>query len=542
MPQSSPTPVDAPNDAIILTSIPPELLGEIFTYSTLHNPDAPLVLSAVCSTFHYIVHTTPSVWTRLYLEVSRPDATGNAFTEHPDARWARKAEMWFSMAGVCPVYLHVQMDVYAHSPRAQSMGEVSALQGNGDYRDELGQWHIQLLPCVLYQYRHKIHGLALHSTTVDEAQSFFTALYPPEIAGQNPEDSRIPLKNLTFHASSDGSHRASSLNLAHLRHKHKPATCISLSHCHFPQLAHLKFVNHPLPSIINESDILPWGPINNARSLRSLSITYPIRFTPISVYTLLQVLRSSPLLEKLEIEARVADAPPPTSLMPTSPTWPSTPISASTAPITPNTPFSAHQHHPDLITLPYLTFLSLRINNLPALLSHLLLPSLHTLRLDDLDGKRVGAAAQTGVVLRQLLVRMELPCEGVQRGSGLQVLDMCSIALAAPQYIHGHDEREVALNDAGSVWEWCFRRMRTLREVRAAKMDTEALWALITAAGDVSFGVTLANLAPSEPSSSLVVVVLALAVAIIFLSYFSCLVVVYAFDERLVTEVPAPEA
>jgi hypothetical protein len=482
---------DIPTTSGLLSSIPPELLGEIFTYSSLHHPDAPLVLSAVCSTFHRVVRNTPTAWTRLYLQVARPDAAGNTATEHPDARWVRKTQLWFAMAGVCPMDLHVQMDVLAPSSGWQSMKEVSTSldheHRHRDDRDEYGQWHIQLLARMLYQYRHRIHGLSLHSTTVDEAQSFFTALYP-QLLGQIAEDLPLPLQNLTFHASSDGSHLVSSLNLGHLRHEHRTATRISLSHCHFPNLAHLNFINHPLPSIISDSselNVLPLSPINNAQNLRSLSISYPIRFTPISIYTLLDVLRSAPLLEKLEIEARVVDAPPAAALIPTSPSSIPTPLSPPTTPTTANAPTSAHRivsafpHHSDLVTLPHLNFLSLRINNLPALLSYLLLPSLRTLRIDDLDGKRPRAAAQTGMVLRQLLVRMELPCEGVQRHSGLQVLDMCGIALPGPSQSHGNDERESG-SDAGVVWQWCFRRMRSLRELRAAKMDAEALWPLIT--------------------------------------------------------------
>ena len=53
------------------------------------------------------------------------------------------------------------------------------------------------------------------------------------------------------HIDSDSVHRSLALNLAHLRHKHRPATRVSLAACHFPHLAHLVFVGRPLhPSSI----------------------------------------------------------------------------------------------------------------------------------------------------------------------------------------------------------------------------------------------------------------------------------------------------
>ncbi|KJA21339.1 hypothetical protein HYPSUDRAFT_743325 [Hypholoma sublateritium FD-334 SS-4] len=463
--------LDTPTERNLLSMMPPEMLGEIFTYSSFHSPDAPLILGAVCSAFRHVVRSTPEAWTRLHLEAASP--TLSLATEGcPDARWARKSELFFSMAGVCLVDLHVQIiaSVFAPSVPAGAKSPEPITATFFTDRKALGQWDGQLAR-LLHQHRHRIHGLALHSTTVDEAEHFFTALYPPQSSCGATDHPRLPLESLSFHASSDGVHRSLALNLAHLRHKHKPATRVSLSHCHFPNLSHLKFVNHPLPDIISDGDGLTRAPMNNARNLRTLSVVYPIRFAPISVDRILQVLGSAPLLEKLEIEARVIDT---TSPSPATPSTPTSPLSSATSYFSaPGSPTPAPGPQADLIALPFLTHLALRINSLPALLSHLLLPSLDTLRIDDLDGKRSRAAAQTAAVLRQLLVRMELPCAAAPRPAGLRVLDMCGIALAGAP-----GERSAA--EAAAVWAWCVRRMRALEELRAARVDTAALWALIT--------------------------------------------------------------
>ncbi|KAJ3546394.1 hypothetical protein NMY22_g2065 [Coprinellus aureogranulatus] len=84
---------------------------------------------------------------------------------------------------------------------------------------------------------------------------------------------------------------------------------------------------------------------------------------------------------------------------------------------------------PTLIHLPSLTHLSLRTNAIPPLLTHLLLPNLTLLHLEDLNGKRPHASQETATVLRQLLVRMELPSE-YRTGRGLRVLELVGVEVA----------------------------------------------------------------------------------------------------------------
>jgi len=444
-----------------INAVPPEILGEIFTLTASLDPDAPLSLAQVSRAFHRVVYMTPHAWTTLHLVGS----------QDPKEEWhaIRKAAHWFDMAGGCTINLYVAME-----PRTSP--SVNTNHRRGEESDVLPEcaWEWSL-PHVLRDFQHRIQTLEIHSTTVDEARNFFNCLYPFEPL-ENAEDEwvRLPLQSLSLYTSQACGNTSSRGSFP--KQKHHPSSGSSfpsLSQPRFSRLAKVNLVNHYLPTI---------SP-SNLRNLSSLCITYPLRFTPIPIQTLLQVVQAAPQLEILEVEARVVDLSP-------SPSSPiimsaSTPDTLSRSPPTrPNMAFDASISHSsssssnnaelNFITVPNLTHLSLRINNLPGLLKHLLLPSLHTLRLDDLDGKRPGAAVQTGEVLRQLLVRMELPCERTKRrGCGLKVLEMCSVALA-PMTATGHS------SDSEDVWGWCFRRMHTLKELRASKMDTGALLAMIT--------------------------------------------------------------
>ena len=443
-----------------INAVPPEILGEIFTLTASLDPDAPLSLAQVSRAFHRVVYMTPHAWTTLHLVSS----------QGPKEEWhaIRKAAHWFDMAGGCTINLYVAM-----GPRTSPSVNTNHRRGEESDVSLECAWECSL-PHVLYDFQHRIQTLEIHSATVDEAQHFFNCLYPLEpLENAEDESVQLPLQSFSFYTSQACGSTSSRGSFPKQKYHPSSGSFPSLSQPRFSRLAKVNLVNHYLPTI---------SP-SNLRNLSSLCVTYPLRFTPIPIQTLLQVVQAAPQLETLEVEARVVDlSPSPSSPIITSASIPDT-LSCS-PPTRPKTPFDASISHSsnassnhaelNLITLPNLTHLSLRINNLPGLLKHLLLPSLHTLRLDDLDGKRPGAATQTGEVLRQLLVRMELPYESTKRKwCGLKVLEMCGVALT-PMTAAGHS------SDSEDVWGWCFRRMRTLSELRASKMDTGALLAMIT--------------------------------------------------------------
>jgi len=97
--------------------------------------------------------------------------------------------------------------------------------------------------------------------------------------------------------------------------------------------------------------------------------------------------------------------------------------------------------------------LSLRTNNIPSVLSPLVLPALDTLRLAELDGKAPGRGEQVGVAVNEVLVRMRLGQMRTGGGRGVRVLELVGV--------------DVSVSDLGrgGVWERCFLGMGGLERV-----------------------------------------------------------------------------
>lgn len=545
-----------------MSLLPPELLGEIFSYTSSVDPDAPLRVGEVSTLFRRTVRTTPHAWNRLVLSLSvaRSDLLQDAASvENVDGRAIRKAELWFAMSRVILVDVSVELSsaqgpskngarnhTYIHIPiRGYGYGyyprhdATTKTHGRGqESQDVQVDFTELLLPHVLRNFNQRIRELDLRTTTVNEAQAFMAAMYPSPTSSISlvADEQVYPLRSLTLHASSDGSghvphrHRADLRTPSHSSTISRRGTCSSPTTAtgtlilpFIPHVAHLSFYNHLLPPLASE----------NVKNLRVLQVHYPLRFAPMPVGTLLEVLSEARALESVEIEARVtleddshpnlgsasSSAPASNPLaVPQPPTHHLNPAASLSIPpaslpdlyqqlsvssdlsSSALRPASSHHHSP-LFPLPCLTHLYLRINNLPSVLSRLLLPSLRTLIIDDLDGKRPGAAKQTGEVLRGLLVRMEMPFDAVEEKHrdqhvsregerkkiaamrGLEVLDMCNIALPASHNYDLSHGRSVSGTDAqvaGAAWAWCFRRMRTLHEMRIKKMDVDTMFELIT--------------------------------------------------------------
>ncbi|KAF4613003.1 hypothetical protein D9613_010763 [Agrocybe pediades] len=484
--------VSTPEAFDFISNIPPELLGEIFAYAAISDHNAPLLIGEVSRAFHRVVRMTPQVWTNLHLTLP---STAISDFDIVDERCARKALQWLCLSGVCPLHLHVT--IFSGPSDSVDKGFCSE-----DMQDVS-------FPQILHILAGRIKGLELHSTTVEEARAFFAALYPTSLQQQQQHDDAnqehaleaLPLESLVLHATSDGSGSRSYQQGPRVRSYNSKPEASTISLPFLPRLSHLKLRNHPLPTLS----------AGNVVNLRSLDIVYPLRFDPISAPLLLETLCAATKLERLEVEGRVVETFPPVSDFPTlqlNSSNSSLPTSIGGSSVLPNQPNSSSSpsppeaafHYPSLVALPVLSHLRLRVNNVPALLSHLLLPSLDVLKIDDLDGKRPGAARESGDILRKLLVRMELPFEGKKYSKGLRVLDMCGVPVSRPVFSPSssrvgvnnynnltlddgrRDEAAAASsgNDDPEAWSWCFNRMKGLEELYARKMDLGALIENIT--------------------------------------------------------------
>ncbi|KAJ6491693.1 hypothetical protein C8R47DRAFT_976425 [Mycena vitilis] len=135
----------APKDTI--STLPHELLGEVFAECASIHPDAPLVLGAVSHLFRHVVYTTPLVWSHLQLG---------------DTDRGRKATLWFEMSKACRV--HVQIEI-ARAPRPeQHSGEPAAVS----------------VPAALETLRFhtdRIASLALRTDCQRQAHAALAAIY-----------------------------------------------------------------------------------------------------------------------------------------------------------------------------------------------------------------------------------------------------------------------------------------------------------------------------------------------------------------------------
>lgn len=321
----------------------------------------------------------------------------------------RKAELWFSQAAACSIHLEIELGSKATAswtPCDSPPIELPTMQSELVY--------------TLRRFTSRIESLQVEAICERDAHVFISSVYHVQ------DEQHMALENLTLRINPD----TPSVIVA------SPDTSTPYPVLNLPKCIHLsclRLVNHVLP---NPTSI-------NLNGLRSLAIIRPIRSSPLHLQTILRILRATTSLTSLEIESRLTDA----VILPVE--GEEEDDEEEEDPLTP-------------LTLPSLTHLSLRSNHIPQTLSSLIMPDLHTLRLDDLDGRRQNASEETGAMLRQLLVRMDLPRE-TRRGNGLKVLDLTSIALQRPT------------SKEENVWDWCFRRMWFLEKLHVKNMNVDGL-------------------------------------------------------------------
>ncbi|GLB45856.1 hypothetical protein LshimejAT787_3300070 [Lyophyllum shimeji] len=276
------------------------------------------------------------------------------------------------------------------------------------------------LSTTLAQYRTRIASLTVHAQTEKHVQLFLSSIY------------------LSTGAPLDVSLYRYTLRLAvRVDNDYTTPDTVPL----FPPLSAplLLVLNLATPTVPDLSTI-------NFASLQSLCIARPIRSSPVPMEMILGALSASPCLRDFHLETR---------------------FNLSSEPVQP----PEHRRTP-LITLLKLTSLSLRTNLNPALLNVLVLPELRALHLNALDGRRPGRAEETASALRLLLIRMDDPSVTLSNPSverGILELALSGVAITRPC-------SAIARNE---LWEWCFRRMRSLRRITARNMDTEHLVELL---------------------------------------------------------------
>ncbi|KXN90894.1 hypothetical protein AN958_03424 [Leucoagaricus sp. SymC.cos] len=358
-----------------ITTLPPELLGEIFVHCALDEPDSPAMLATLSHRFHKVALSTPQAWQWLTLSLS----------EYPRQVCSRKTHLWFARSAECAINVKVNLipsSTYMHQIPNESSGTYLGISES------------------LKPFFSRIHSLNVDATSENIAQYFISNVYSSSSNTALP----IPLEGLVLRINSD----FPTTLLPSI-----PASTL-IPFPILPRLSHLQLVNHSLP---NQG-------ATDLSGLKILSIIRPVRAPPLTIMNVLRVLCHCRSLTSFTFEGRMIEGP-----------------------------MAPHQNEDEQpeeelstpLTLPAITQFSLRSNRIPQLLSALILPELRILTINDLDGRRPNASEETGTMLRQLLVRMELPRE-TRKSDGLRILEL----------------RGVTIRRQYSVWEWCFRRMWNL--------------------------------------------------------------------------------
>ncbi|KAF7289268.1 hypothetical protein MIND_01388400 [Mycena indigotica] len=331
---------------VLLSSLPHELLGQVFTECASVWPDAPLVLGSVSHLFRHVANTTPTVWTHLQLESASP---------------VEKTALWFALSRACRLRVRLDLRGAKNLPVPRHGHETQSCDG---------------VFAALRAHTGRISAMELRVDDQGQAGKVLSKIY----SGASP--SALGLRYLLVHA-------------AKLKPTPQPLTLPVI-----PTIRDLDTTNIAIEAL-QALDLA---------QLKRLRIVQPLVSTPLSADHVVDLMRATPNLRHLWLEARVAE---PTSV--------------------------------ETQLIPQLEEVHIRANNLVPLLDRLVVPKLHNLYLDDMDGKRDGASEESAAVLHRLLVRMEL-------GRG----DVTDNALREFELVG------VQVDQDTEMWQRCMQKMKVL--------------------------------------------------------------------------------
>ncbi|KAF5368498.1 hypothetical protein D9758_002143 [Tetrapyrgos nigripes] len=245
--------------SVNITSLAPEILGEIFQHCSFYCSDAPIILAGVSQAFCRAAHGTPCAWRKLRLSLTSDER-----------RLVRKAAFWFNRAGSCSLDLFVDITATEESQSSVSDKPIAELY--------------PFLVAFLRHHRPRIQILNVRSDTELKAFHFIDAIYSSTELPSRPD---LQLQSLRIRITSD-------IPVA-------PSTWSPVfeSFSQLPGLQSLKLTNHVLPAL-NTPTIA---------HLRFLTISRPLRAHPLPVHKILRIIGSTPALERLEVDSRIMKQP-----------------------------------------------------------------------------------------------------------------------------------------------------------------------------------------------------------------------------------------
>ncbi|KAJ6590015.1 hypothetical protein DFH09DRAFT_1140668 [Mycena vulgaris] len=175
-----------------ITTLPHELLGEVFTHYASVCPDAPIILGTVSRLFRHVAYTTPSAWSNLKLS---------------DADGRRKAALWFDMSKACHIDVQIQMMEVRrpeHGASAPAVEVPAALETLCSHTDRIAslclrtdsQAQARAVLAAIYSDAAP-EGTALHSLRIS-ATSITPG--PPPVFPEIPSITELELTNVALGA------------------------------------------------------------------------------------------------------------------------------------------------------------------------------------------------------------------------------------------------------------------------------------------------------------------------------------------------------
>ncbi|KAK7057688.1 hypothetical protein R3P38DRAFT_2842496 [Favolaschia claudopus] len=231
------------------STLPAELLGEVFTAYASVFPDAPIVLGAVSRRVRSVAFSTPSVWSHLELGDRDDDS--------------KKAALWFEQSKAHHVNVQINL---SHSGRPQQHGVSETAEKT------------LAVSKTLQSHTDRITSFCVRSETPSQAQTTLAAIYS-ELAEAN---ANVALRTLSINAATS----SSSPSPATL----KPFPCIST-------IVELDVNNIPITALLNVG----------LNTLRSLRISQSLVSTPMAVDDIVELIRLAPQLRRLDLDGRIAD-------------------------------------------------------------------------------------------------------------------------------------------------------------------------------------------------------------------------------------------
>ncbi|KAJ3761905.1 hypothetical protein EV360DRAFT_36804 [Lentinula raphanica] len=247
-----------------MSSLPPELLAEIFQYCSAYNADAPVILGSVSRQFRKVAHSHPSVWHKLRLRLG----FGTEFAQ------IQKAGLWFKNRGACPLNVFINI--------------TNTCVPRSDIPEE--EWFVHNYPFLIPFFRkniHRIHALTLQSDTELKAHHFLDAI--TALSPVYSSESALQLHSLHIQITTDIPPTPSGWSP------------VFESFSLFPQLDSLKLINHILPGLTPP----------NILHLQNLSIVRPLTAPPLPTLKIMRMISSAPSLIHLDIDSRISIAPLP---------------------------------------------------------------------------------------------------------------------------------------------------------------------------------------------------------------------------------------